>query len=331
MTTLKDIALACNVSAMTVSDVLNGKSRAAAPATRERIFSAARQLNYRPHAVARSLRRRRTDIVGFYSGYGFTPLRSPFTAEIAYGLQSGCESQAKDLLMHGTFRGRSVDDIYGELVSGQIDGLILLAPPDDPLVGRLQQSELPTVSVADAVAGLPSVVVDDVEAGGLLARHLRTQGHRRAVFYTSSQQHVSAERRWQGFKAQAEADGLAVQAVPVDWRGLPAAGSAAPFAGGWTPAGSGGPTAAVCWNDILAYTLLEECDRQGVRVPQELAVAGFDGISPTYRLARQVTSVQMPWAIVAHTAVSLLVSQINGEEVPPETMLTVQFAPGDTG
>ena len=331
MSTLKDIAAVCGVSSMTVSDVLNGKERAASAETRERIQKAAQQLDYRPHAVARSLRRQRTNILGYYAGYGYSPMRSPFTSEIASGLQDGCEEAQRDLLTHGTFRGRSVDSIYCEMVSGQIDGLIVLAPLNDPLISKLAHTKLPVVGIADLVPNLPSVVVDDYQAGQLLARHLLAQGHRRAVFYTSDCVHASVQRRVQGFRKEFGIVGTELALVPVDWHGRVVDGAEADFFALSSLLGAErAPTAAVCWNDSIAYALLEECLRLRVRVPDDLAIAGFDGISAPYRLARQVTSVRMPWAEVAHTTVSLLVSLIEGKEVAQETVLDVEFLVGDT-
>src|SRR5262249_47656133 len=118
--TMKDIAERVGVSKMAVSAVLSGTSSTArvSEATRERILAAARELRYRPNAIARSLRSKRTNIIGFYSGYRYIDPRNPFFAEIVGGLQEGCAEHRKDLLLHTVFQRASVDDIYGELVDG---------------------------------------------------------------------------------------------------------------------------------------------------------------------------------------------------------------------
>src|SRR5262249_8954496 len=111
---MKDVAERAGVSKMTVSAVLNGTSthvRVSEP-TRQRVLEAARELDYRPNAVARSLRRRQTNIIGVYCGFGYMNARLAFLSEIIGGLQEGCDCHRKDLLLHGVFRGRSVEDIY---------------------------------------------------------------------------------------------------------------------------------------------------------------------------------------------------------------------------
>ena len=79
-------------------------------------------MRYRPNAIARSLRSRRTNIIGLYSGYRYIDPRNPFMAPIIGGLQAGCAEHRKDLLLHTVFRGDSTDDIYAELADGRIEG-----------------------------------------------------------------------------------------------------------------------------------------------------------------------------------------------------------------
>lgn len=111
--TLKDVAGHAKVSQMTVSAVLSGKAeeRRISAATRVRVQDSARLLGYQPNAVARSLRRRSTNIIGLYSGLGYLNAANPFLAELIGGMQDACDQHRKDLLLLGTFRGLSMDDI----------------------------------------------------------------------------------------------------------------------------------------------------------------------------------------------------------------------------
>src|SRR5579884_2493358 len=152
-TTLNDVARRAGVSKMAVSVVINGSRSGTqvSQETRERILQAAKELQYRPNAVARSLARKRTNIVGFYNGYKGVDPRTLFMADVMSGLQYGCEAFRKDLLTHGSFRGTSVEDIYAELSNHMIDGLILYAPASDPLIPMLADSHLPVVAIVDPV------------------------------------------------------------------------------------------------------------------------------------------------------------------------------------
>ncbi len=90
------------------------------------------------------------------------------------------------------------------------------------------------------------------------------------------------------------------------------------------------PTAAVCWNDQTAYNLREDCHRRGLRVPEDLAIAGFDGLPPPHVPNQRLTTIRAPWIEVASTAISLLTRRIEGEAIPHETVLPVEFITGDT-
>jgi DNA-binding LacI/PurR family transcriptional regulator len=327
--TMQDVADHVGVSKMTVSAVLGGKNAhvRVSDATRKRVMEVAEQLHYRPNAVARSLRQQRTNIIGLYSGYGYLDARNPFLSAIIGGLQEGCDIHRKDLLLYGVFRGRSVEDIYSVLADGRIDGLILLAPTNDPLVDQLAESHLPVVGVVDTVPGLPSVVADDTAGMRLLVDYLIRQGHRRLLFRGGEPFPVSADRRRLALLETAEKYNLDVAEWYVQEQADPSDLSLA----AWLDAPpEERPTAAICWNDLAAYNLIEHCRTHDLRVPEDLAVTGFDGIPTLPQSVRHLTTIRAPWPNVARTAVTLLVEQIGGKEVPQETTLPVEFLLGDT-
>ncbi len=327
--TLKDVAQRAGVSKVAASLVLNGSRTNAgvSEATRGRILAAAAELRYHPNTVARSLSRRRTDIIGLYLGYGYIDARNAFFAEIISGLQKGCNEHRKDLLVHGTFRGQSVEDIYAEMIGGKIDGLVLIAPPGDPLADRLVASRLPVVAMADPLPLLPSVAADDAQGSRLLAEHLASKGHHHVLYRMSPRRHTSVERRLAAFTATAAARGMTVtQSRAADHSGRLGAEESARLT---LPAGER-PTAVACSNDFLAFHLLDSCRSLGLRVPDDLAVAGFDGVMSPLGPALRLTTIRAPWVAVARTAVSLLVSQIDGREIPAETVLPVELVVGDT-
>lgn len=369
---LSEVATRAGVGIAAVSAVLNGSTKGTrvSEATRQRILAAATELRYRPNANARSLRRNRTDILGFYSGDSFIDVSAPFVSQIISGLQLGCRQHGKDLLFQGEqvvsdpamessqirqdVRG-SVEDVYGSLTGGRTDGLLLYAAPQDPLVGMLAASHLPVVAIADAIPGIPSVGVDDALGGRLQAEHLAQKGHRRILYHSPPDAPTSVLRRADAFCRVAAEYGISVvrheallfyTSAPDTATGLfPAFDAVTDHKPGLAEeaarlaravlanAGSDGEriSAVVCWEDLAAYRLLNALDALGAKVPEEIAVMGFDGItaSPIRQIWR-VTTVHAPWRDVARTAVSLLVDQIEGKEAPPETLLPVEFVLGDT-
>ena len=327
--TINDIAERAGVSKMTVSAVLSKSSKTVrvSEATRLRVLEVARQINYQPNIAARNLRRRRTDILGIYTRYGYLNGRSYFLTELLGGLQEGCDTHQKDLLLHGAFHGHTTEKIFSELTDGRIDGLILLTNEDDPLVSLLTESALPAVAIVDALPGLPSVVADDVAGMRQIVELLAAQGHRSLYYRDRSYLRVSALRRLRSFQQTVVALGLqSVETVAADLSDM-----MTPSESLWMEEPRDKrPTAAVCWNDMTAYDLLGHCQSRGLRVPVDLAVTGFDGVAPPPGFNSRLTTIRAPWMEVARTAVDLLVRRIEGETLPAETMLPVELILGDT-
>lgn len=328
--TLKDVAAEAGVSKVAVSVVLNGSRSnvGVSAATRQRILDSAERLHYRPNAIARSLRLQSTNVIGLYSGSQYAPARGGmFLSQIISGLQDGCDTHSRDLLVHGTFRGQSVDDIYQELASGKIDGLVLHAPGNDALVNLLSNASLPCVVIASPVDLLPSVVVDDAGGMRLIAEHLYQTGHRWVAFRQSYLRHTSSLRRAEAFCEAASGLSMRVQMTspgPSEEQLSPEEASLLALPR------KERPTAMVCWNDTSAYGLMACCVERGIDIPSDLALTGFNGFTLPGIPRWQLTTVRAPWRMVARTAVDLLVAHINGEQIPQETTLPVTLAAGET-
>ncbi len=323
--TMREVAEKARVSVMTVSLALrdgSGADRMSAE-TRRRVLEAAKELGYTHNARARALRLGRTNILGLYAGHGYINVRLPFFSEVVSGLQEGCEQVRRDLLLHGTFHGESGLDVLKELADGRIDGLIVTVPRQSSLARHLADVRFAVVAIADALPGIPSVVVDDADGSRQLAEHLSSRGHRKVVYVTTPDSTISsAERRLAAFVAHAEDVGIetAVERLHTEE-------SEGQFVNSVVASGA---TAVVCWNDVAAYGLLASCAAAGIRVPEDLAVTGFDGVSSLYGSPPALTTVEAPWAEVARTAVLHLDARLKGRSVPLETVLPVGLVQGTT-
>ncbi|MGV3618122.1 MAG: LacI family DNA-binding transcriptional regulator [Fimbriimonas sp.] len=327
--TLRDVAERVSVSPFTVSVVLNGakSNTRVSQATRERILQAAEEMGYRPNGLARALRQRTTNILGLYFGYGHLEPHDPFHAEVLTGLQRGCEACNKDLMIHYSFHRYSVDEVFGELAGGKIDGVVLIAAPNDPLVARVRGSNLPVIAMTDAIEGIPSIVADDAAGSRAIADHLHAKGHRVVLYRACPGESDSASRRLKAFEARAAELGLVtITGRTSDWRGRVEEEEAAIL----HRRHELGITATVCWGDPSAHALLQFCKANGISVPDDLAVVGFNGIEPPVEPARVLTTVRAYWSNVAQGAVHLLVDRLEGREVPELTILPVEFSPGET-
>ena len=330
--TLADVARLADVSAMAASAVLNGArtSTRVAAATRLRIQAAAARLGYQPNAVARSLAQGRTGAIGIYTGAGTLTADVPFGAAILAGLQKGCAAAGKDLLLRGGFSQPERWGVsYGELVDGRLDGVVVLAAPDAPLVAQLAGSPLAAVAIVDAIPGMPSVVADESAGAHLLAAHLAARGHRRVLWRPSLGTCDSVTRRLDGLRRACAALDLAV--VVGDGGYLPR-----PFTARerelLRPGRKGRASAVVCYADYVAEALLDDAQRLGWSIPGDLAIAGFDGIELVHQARpwRRVTTVRCAWQGVGCAAVELLSRRIDGAALPAQTALPVALAVGDT-
>ena len=322
--TAKDIARELHLSQPTVSRILSGDERhRVSKETRQRVLDAARRLNYQPNALARSLRHGCTNLIGLYTNHNYDA-RNDFLGTLIGALQRACEVQGLDLLLHSALHNASPDDIYSKLRDGRIDGLILHASGDDPLIGLLGKSPLPVVAVADRLPNLPSVVCDDADGMRQLVAYLRGRGYRRFAFLAPHESLSSVERRRAAFQEE------------IARLGVPAANGLVISIEGETPEAAldtllgGGPSVACCWNDRTAYNLLDLCERRGIRVPSDLAVAGFDGFLADKVPKWQLVTVRCPWEDVAATALTTLKGVLAGRPAMGEVDLPVTLVPGDT-
>lgn len=327
--TLGAVAEQAGVSKMAVSVVLNGArsgTRVSAE-TRQRIQDAARALGYQPNALARSLRQRRTDTLGFHTSYGVNPLHNPFMVSVIHGLYRGVALNNKTLILNAARNQVDTEGVLRELNAGRVDGLIVHCRFADSLPERLSQASLPAVAIVDETPLLPSVVADEEEGGRLIADHLRERGHRQVLYQRSSVPFVSAEARWQAFARAAEAAGLDVIVFFDDVTNLTIHGEMAEVLLGRRGAR---PTAFIGWNDYQAYQALEFCAAHGLCVPQNLAVVGFNGGEFAPWAQGRLTTVQAGWSEVAQTAVELLCRRTDGHEIPMKTVSPVWLDVGTT-
>lgn len=291
---------------------------------RQRIIDIARELNYRPNFLARSLVRRATHIFGFYSGFNYFDARNPFISELTAGLIEECARCKYDLLLHTISHNQDINGLYNEMLSGKIDGLIVWSPDDDPLVALLRDCHLPVVSIVETITPFPSVGVDEYKGSYEIGQYLFERGHRSIVYLTQESPSKSRMRRQEGIRDAAARMGMELQLkFDTTWEGWSntLALSLPPILR---------PTAIACWNDMAAYQALSYCRATGIAIPQELAIVGFDGIESPIELEMHLTSVRAPWAQVASTAVTYLVDLLEGRDVPTETILPVELIHGNT-
>jgi len=336
--TLREIAERVGVGPSTASVVLNGAKSGTkvSEVTRQAILEAAKELNYRPNAVARSLRMRRTGIIGFFSGYEYIDPRNQYIAEVMSGLQAGCAAHGLNLLLFTPNSGHTEAEIVGNLADGRLDGLVITARPEHPINALLAGSHLPVVAIADRIPELPSVLVDAAEGGRLQARHLAEKGHRRVLYVPSDYPFPSVVERYRSFHEEAALLGLTViEGSPVsghlDDRNLPSGINLRLSKEDISNLyGANRVTAIQCWDDTPAYRIATQIADLGLRVPLDVAIGGYNGCAPSVEPRWKLSTVSASWPNVGAAAIDVLNASIEGREYAHETILPVHFVAGTT-
>lgn len=301
--TLDDVARHAGVSRALVSTALSGAGRVAS-ATRERILQACEEVGYRPNLNARSLASGRSTVVGVL----LADLRNSFFGMVADAVARCCdERHLTTLIATGQRTSAGERRAVEQMLSLNPAGLVLLGPTLDDESLRPVLSGTPVVSVSrflDA-ASLGSVGLNEVEGVRLVVEHLVGLGHRRVV-HIDGGAGVSADERRDGFQAQAQAAGLDARIEPGDFTaegGYRATGRLIARA---REAGEDLPTAVWAGNDVAASGVLVRLREEGLRVPEDVSVVGYDDTVVVSAEQLRLTTVRQPVAEMARVAVSRL-------------------------
>ena len=305
-TNIRDVARRAGVSIATVSNVLNHPD-VVAPNTRVRVLDAIAALGYIRNDSARQLRAGRSRQIAIV----VLDLANPFFTDVVSGTESAVEERDVMVVVCNSRADPGRERRHLDLLAEQRVRGVLITPVDDrsePALDQLVRRGTPVVLV-DRRSSRPSqcsVSVDDVMGGHLAAIHLRERGHRRLAFVGGPFSVTQVADRHTGFVTALPArPAVTVVATPTMSvsAGQAAAGQIADL-----PAARR-PTAVFCGNDLLALGVLQEMTRRGVRVPQELAIVGYDDIDYAGAAAVPLTSVRKPRQELGAAAAELLLDE----------------------
>jgi LacI family transcriptional regulator len=306
---VKDVAARAGVSLGTVSNVLNSPDRVS-PATRERVERAMHELGFVRNEQARQLRAGHSRMVA----YVMLDVANPFFTDVAQGIEVAAADKALSLLLCNSGNDAKREAAYLEQLESQRVQGILVTPidPDSPVLADVVRRGTPVV-IVDRVPrdnSFCSVAVDDVEGGRLAVEHLVDRGHRRVAFVGGPQELGQVRERHVGARAAWTTAGLPDEAlVHIATAGLTFAdGRAAGERLSGLPS-ERRPTAAFCANDLVALGLLQHAIAAGLRVPEDLAIVGFDDIDFAGAAAVPLTSVRQPRRELGRAAAELLLEE----------------------
>ncbi len=320
MATIREVAQAAGVSYATVSHVLNN-TRFVSPETRERVVAAMNELDYRPNALARSLRSGKTNTLGLI----LPDSSNPFFAEIGRSIEDAAFELGYNLFLCNTEGDVERERVYVDALSKkQVDGIIFVAAGDqvDSLNSLLSQ-EMPVIMID---RDLPNIEVDavltDNQHGGYLAtRHLIELGHRRIACIRGPSSVTPSGERVVGYRQALEEAGIAYDESLVirgDYHPDSAVRATYHLLDLDEP-----PTAIFALNDLMAVGVLHAAAKAGCRVPQELAVIGYDDIELASFTTPSLSTIAQPKSAIGYQTAHILAKRIaDGNNPPCRTILS---------
>jgi LacI family transcriptional regulator len=321
MVGIKDVAQRAGVSIGTVSNVVNRPHMVSA-ATRTRVLSVIQELGYVRDESARQLRARRSRIMALV----VLDLANPFFVEVARGAEQAARETDLHVMTCDSGQQTEREASYLAMLAEQRVRGVLLSPVDTSgeALETFRRGGIRYVFVDRRVPAdqASSVSVDDVAGGALAARHLVETGHRRIAFVNGPSILAQCRDREAGVRSvltESTAELSVLEAAGLD---VPSGRDAGARLLGMSPR----PTAVFCANDLLALGVLQAMVGAGLRVPEEMAIVGYDDIEFAGAAAVPLTSVRQPAQRLGRAAAELLIAETDHTGEPPEHQ-TVVFTP----
>lgn len=317
--TIYDVARLAGVSVATVSRIVN-ESGAVSDKTASKVRDAIARLNFHPNALGRNLSTAKTKTVGIV----LPSLSNPVFADAAAGINEVALGHGYTLMLTMTEYDRDREQtVVNSLLSYQPEGVILTVanPANSIALDILEERGIPHVLIYNQPSArpCPTMTVDNVEAGREVARTFISLGHTRFGMISGTfAKSDRAAARWEGFKsAVAEAGLPAPELIEIDFvepelEGIVEGFKADPLAA---------PTALFCSNDLLAIATIGALGRQGINVPGDISVIGFDGISISMQLHPTLATVSQPSREMGREAMRTLLSQLSGQDRSGATVM----------
>ncbi|WP_162176640.1 LacI family DNA-binding transcriptional regulator [Deinococcus frigens] len=313
-----DVARESGVSQSTVSRVFSDDKRII-PETKARVLAVAQELGYRPNASARSLITRRTNLVGLIT----SDLTNPFYPLILEAFTAQFHKVGQRVILFTAGTGEELDDLLPDILSSQVDGFVVAsASLSSAVVRECLRAQTPVVLFNRTApdSGASQVGCDNIGGGRLVADVLLDAGHSRPAFIAGRGDASTSRDRERGFVER-----LAERGITDVLR----EGGSFTYQSGFDGATrllkhSDAPDAIFCANDITAMGCLDAARDLGLRVPQDLAVVGFDDIPAAAWSAYRLTTVRQPLGEMIRRSTIRLLELIETSDSPP----TLEVMPG---
>ncbi|XTZ38456.1 ribose operon transcriptional repressor RbsR [Salmonella enterica] len=308
MATMKDVARLAGVSTSTVSHVIN-KDRFVSETIREKVESAIKTLNYAPSALARSLKINQTRTIGML----ITASTNPFYSELVRGVERSCFERGYSLVLCNTEGDEQrMNSNLETLMQKRVDGLLLLCTethqPSQEIMQRYPST--PTVMMDWAPFDGDSDLIQDnsLLGGDLATQYLIDKGHKCIACITGPLDKTPARLRLQGYRAAMARAGLVIREgdeIESDFE----------FGGGFNAmrkllAMRDRPQAVFIGNDAMAFGAYQALYQAGLKVPQDMAIVGYDDIELARYMTPPLTTIHQPKDELGELAIDVLIHRM---------------------
>ena len=317
--TIKDVARLAGVSYQTVSNVINGEAKVT-DETRARVQAAVEELGYQPHAAARTLRSGRSRIIGLM----IPDTQNPHFWDTVAGAEDEALQNGYNLLLATSSMDAGREkQVFEALTQQNLDGIIPLLTYPDKLVAELTELRRRNVPIALSASGafMPELDIDVVQmhfedATRELMDHLLDLGHRRIAFIWGVGRSDLASDRITAYKNSLRSAGITFDPryIAVCHHALRDGYHAAEKLLALSPR----PTAIIGVNDLMAFGAMQASLRGGLRVPEDISVAGFDDLPMSSLLSPPLTSGRADGAEIGRQCVRMILERIRNPDRPAQ-------------
>ncbi len=324
MVGIKDIAKMVGVSPATVSLALNN-SPLVNEQTKKRICEAAKQLDYRPNPYARTLVTKRSGMLGLV----VPDIRNIYYATLVHYINHAVRAAGYGMTIAMSENNPVYEEkIISEMIDNRVDGLIL--SPLNTMFhphAYLNKLTMPTIFAASRYDDIdfPTVMSDYEQAMAKITRYAVESGKKKIYFVTGPRGEVSLDARKQGFLSVIKDEACVIHRVELSYTEGCATANELITSGELRSV-----DCILCANDTLAAGVENALLRAGIRIPQDVAVGGFDDVLFAETTAVQLSTVRQDIQSIAETSVSLLLKKIEGEEIPSLTTIPAQMVLRDS-
>ncbi len=306
--TLEDVARQAGVSRATVSRVINGEKNVNEQ-TRQKVMEVIQQINFQPNVAARSLAAGRTNVIGLVIPAGVAAIfADPYFPLLIQGVTTACNARDYSVMLwlaDPEYERRMIRQV---LHSGLLDGVLVSSMlTDDPIVRALHESKKPFILIGrHPTLDVNYIDADNVQGAREATLHLLRLGYKRVATITGPQNMIAGLDRLEGYRLALKERGIAYDPQLVaegdfsESGGYMAMHALLPYK----------PDAVFAATDMMAEGAMRAIRKAGLRIPQDIAIVGFDDMPNASRLSPPLTTIRQPTQRMGALAVNTLIDII---------------------